>query len=482
MGAYVKAIFDDSDTGGSGQLSLSELSTAIGIMRGRCPISRLALDTDSAVRHYEKADTNRDGVVSFAEFKEYLREHVLRTMYARNLDAEAEERRQQACALSRTPLLEARVQELVPGIDERGMHENRLLLFGGAKPAADAVLLRSNDYLQLGGHDEIAAAKAEALLHEAPGERRARVFTLDEPDRHRAFERRMASLLGAQDAVLTMSGAHAVRGLLETLCHTRTPIYADRLSWTTGSLRHSLGASVTPFPHNDMSALHSLAAEESGVIVVDGVYGHGAVGKLSEAADVAEATGSVLVVDETHSFGCGAGGLGVSEEQGVSHRVHFRTIGLSKACASRGGVIVGPSRALEAFRFVDKQMIFSTAPFDHEIVGYDTTLDVLLRDDWRREALHANHRRLKEGLLDLGYQDAVAQSDRQIISIITGGASSTAAFRDFCAERGVFGSVFCPPAAREGRSYLRFTINCAVTASQCEHFLAVMEDARPLLR
>ena len=158
-----------------------------------------------------------------------------------------------------------------------------------------------------------------------------------------------------------------------------------------------------------------------------------------------------------------------------------------------------------------RQMIFSTAPFDHEIVGYDTTLDVLLRDDWRREALHANHRRLKEGLLDLGcvaspsstaprvascstlapplscaparrYQDAVAQSDRQIISIITGGASSTAAFRDFCAERGVFGSVFCPPAAREGRSYLRFTINCAVTASQCEHFLAVMEDARPLLR
>lgn len=274
MGAYVKAIFDDSDTGGSGQLSLSELSTAIGIMRGRCPISRLALDTDSAVRHYEKADTNRDGVVSFAEFKEYLREHVLRTMYARNLDAEAEERRQQACALSRTPLLEARVQELVPGIDERGMHENRLLLFGGAKPAADAVLLRSNDYLQLGGHDEIAAAKAEALLHEAPGctsrrsnlasallspeaaarspvdycswdadcssgarptpgplsERRARVFTLDEPDRHRAFERRMASLLGAQDAVLTMAltrgatmcpAAHSVPGAhlpLRTAC------------------------------------------------------------------------------------------------------------------------------------------------------------------------------------------------------------------------------------------------------------------------
>ena len=70
----------------------------------------------------------------------------------------------------------------------------------------------------------------------------------------------------------------------------------------------------------------SLAEEEPGVIVVDGVYGNGAVARVAEAADVAEATGSVLVVDETHSFGCAAGGLGVCEEAGVSHRVHFRTV------------------------------------------------------------------------------------------------------------------------------------------------------------
>ena len=161
--------------------------------------------------------------------------------------------------------------------------------------------------------------------------------------------------------------------------------------------------------------------------------------------------------------------------------MHFRTVGLSKACASRGGVILGPSRALEAFRFVDKQMIFSTAPLDHEIVGYHTTLDVLLREDWRRRALHANHRRLKEGLLALGYTDAVERSDRQIISVVTGDAARTAAFRDHCSKRGIFGSVFCPPASREGRSNLRFTVNCGVTDAQCDHFLDVMDGARPLI-
>jgi len=45
------------------------------------------------------------------------------------------------------------------------------------------------------------------------------------------------------------------------------------------------------------------------VIVIDGVYGNGAVARVAEAAEVAEQTGSVLVVDETHSFGCAAGGV-----------------------------------------------------------------------------------------------------------------------------------------------------------------------------
>ena len=77
--------------------------------------------------------------------------------------------------------------------------------------------------------------------------------------------------------------------------------------------------------------------------------------------------------------------------------------------------------------------------------------------------------------------DDVARSDRQILSVVTGGAERTRAFRDFCAARGVFGSVFCPPAAAEGRSYVRFTVNCGVSEEQCDRFLEVLEAARPVL-
>ena len=163
------------------------------------------------------------------------------------------EQTQRASALSH-PLLEARVQELVPGIDERGMHANRPLIFGNtAEPAHDAVLMWSNDYLQLNGHPDVAAAKAEALMNARTSGRRLTNTHEGAGDAHRAFERRVASLLGAQDAVLTMSGSHAVRGLLETICGARTPIYADGRSWAAGALRHA--PNLVPFAHNSVAEL-----------------------------------------------------------------------------------------------------------------------------------------------------------------------------------------------------------------------------------
>ena len=64
---------------------------------------------------------------------------------------------------------------------------------------------------------------------------------------------------------------------------------------------------------------------------------------------------------------------------------------------------------------------------------------------------------------------------------VTGDSARTMAFRDFCARRGAFGSVFCPPATAEGRAYLRFTVNCGLSDEQCDRFLQVMEDGRAVL-
>ena len=192
-----------------------------------------ALDHATAVRHFENADKNNDGVLSFDEFYEFVCKNVVERAYVLHQDSLSKAKE----TLSDNAFIEKRVAELVPGIYESGVHNNRLLLFGGDSPAAGAVLMRTNDYLDLSGHPFISAARAEAMVHEGGSEEtKPRLFKMDQIDRHRALELRLAKMLQAEDAALTMSGAHAVVGLLKTLRGpqgpTGTPIYADRLSWT----------------------------------------------------------------------------------------------------------------------------------------------------------------------------------------------------------------------------------------------------------
>jgi len=452
------------------------VSSVISQLKESCPLSR-ELDELDAAFHFEST-ASMGSHVPFKELHLYVTNNIIASKFAAKCQEEVELRKQPT-GLSKNPLIESRVSELAPGINKCGKHVNRMLLGGGTEPQkGDAVMMRSNDYLCLTGHPQIGAAKAEAMLNDG-SEARARIFSHSNMDRHRTLELRLAAQLFAEDAVLTMSGHHASFGLLKALCGPMTPIYSDRRSWTTASLRYKLHS--TPFAHNDMAALLQLTSEEPGLIVVDALYGDGSIAPLQQVVEIAEETGSVLVVDETHSFGCCPNGLGLCEELGLSERVHFRTIGFSKALASRGGVIAGPARFLEAFRFSDPQMIFSTAPKEYEVVGFDATLDVLASEQWRRDRLMANHATLKEGLLSLGYRDDVISSDRQIISVVTGSAERTMAFRDACSERGVFGSVFCPPAAQPGRCFMRFSVHSGLSRKDMTHFLETLEKVKPVL-
>ncbi|MEO1000439.1 MAG: aminotransferase class I/II-fold pyridoxal phosphate-dependent enzyme, partial [Pseudomonadota bacterium] len=213
---------------------------------------------------------------------------------------------------------------------------------------------------------------------------------------------------------------------------------------------------------------------------VDALYStDGSIAPLADLVTLAEATGSALIVDETHSFGCAAEGRGLCEELGLSERVHFRTVGLSKAMAARGGIVAGTAEAMEFLRYEARPMIFSTAVLGYEVAGFSATLDVMRDEPWRRERLHANHAALKAGLLALGYE--VSESGRQIIAIETGSDAATIRFRDALTAAGLFGSVFCAPATPVDRALLRFTVNAMLSPAEVRRALAILATARPLL-
>jgi CAI-1 autoinducer synthase len=130
------------------------------------------------------------------------------------------------------------------------------------------------------------------------------------------------------------------------------------------------------------------------VIVVDALYStDGSLAPLHDVVALAEKTGSVLVVDESHSLGThGPRGAGLVIAAGLEDRVHFRTASLAKAFAGRAGIITCSSRFKPYFLSESRPAIFSSCLLNHELAWFDAAIDFVERADARRAALRASPR------------------------------------------------------------------------------------------
>jgi CAI-1 autoinducer synthase len=356
---------------------------------------------------------------------------------------------------------------------------NANVLLNGEGPRSSSIQMRTNDYLSIAGDVRIIEAEIAVLRCQGHGEAISRVFVHTRLDQHRAFERRFAQLMRAEDAVLCMSGYCANTGLLQVITAPETPVFIDlRAHASLWEGVASARATARSFLHNNPDHLERQLREHGPGIVVDAVYStNGALCPLADIVEVAERHGCVIVVDETHSFGAqGPRGAGLTVALGLADRVHFRTVGLSKAVASRGGVVIGSARNMELFRYEAYPMIFSTSVLGHEVAGFEAALDIIETEEWRRTRLHQNHAILRAGLDDLGYN--VDDCDTQILSLEAGLETDVRRLRDALEENDVFGSVFCAPATPKKRALVRFTVNASLTAEQIDHVLSACARIR----
>ena len=350
----------------------------------------------------------------------------------------------------------------------------------GRAPRPGDIKVRSNDYLCLAGHPHVIESEIAALRAGGHGDAVSRVWIHHERDVIREFEQRVANLMRAEDAVLCSSGYTANVGLLQSFAIRGATVFLDmkaHISLHEGVV--SAGAKPILFRHNDPESLaRMLATHGPGLVAIDALYStDGDLAPLKEFVEVCERYGAALIVDETHSFGAqGPDGAGLVVAAGLAERVHFRTIGLSKAAASRGGFIVCSRRNAEYFRYESLPAIFSTSVMQHEVAGFDAVLDIFRDEGWRRDALHANHAYLSAGLDGLGYN--VEASKTQIIALEAGDIRQTTQLRDALESRGVFGAIFFPPATPEKRCLIRFTVNCGLSRRELDRIIEVCAEIR----
>jgi CAI-1 autoinducer synthase len=362
-----------------------------------------------------------------------------------------------------------RVQNLLGG---EHMHE--------WQPArAGSVFLAGNDYLNIAGEARLTEAQIACLRGSAGELLMSSVFLQEGSAQHR-LEKKLAAFMGAEDCVMAQSGWAANVGLLQSLAEPGIPVYLDlqaHASLWEGV--QSAQAQAVSFMHNDPAHLkRQLDLYGRGVIVVDALYStNGSVAPLLEVLELAERSGSILIVDESHSLGThGPQGAGLVVALGLQDRVHFRTASLAKAFAGRAGLITCSSKFKGYFLSASRPAIFSSCLLAHELAWFDAALDFIRQADDRRAALMHHARRVREGLRALGYN--VNDGTEQIIALEAGPEPKTLVLRKALERQGIYGAVFCAPATPKNRSLVRLTLNAGLGEAEIDKLLAACAAIR----
>ena len=305
---------------------------------------------------------------------------------------------------------------------------------------------------------------------------------LQEGSAQHRLEHKFARFMGAEDAILAQSGWAANVGLVQTLAEPGLPVYLDMQAHASlWEGVQSAGAVPVSFRHNDLEHLQRQVARHGrGVIAVDALYStNGSVAPLPALAELAWATGCVLIVDESHSLGThGPRGAGLVAALGLQDRVHFRTASLAKAFAGRAGIVTCSSKFKGYFLSESRPAIFSSCLLRHELAWFDAAIDFVAAADERRVALHIKACALREELGALGYN--VSDGTEQIIALEAGPEPKTLALRKLLEARGVVGAMFCAPATPKNRSLVRLTLNSGLDRTQMRRIVEACDDIRSL--
>jgi 7-keto-8-aminopelargonate synthetase-like enzyme len=136
----------------------------------------------------------------------------------------------------------------------------------------------------------------------------------------------------------------------------------------------------------------------------------------------------------------------------------------SKSLASVGGFIAADRDTVHFIKHNARALIFSASMPPASVASVSAAVDVMLEEEWRREALWRNTRIMRERLQDAGFD--TGPSETPIIPAVVG--EDLMAFQ-MCRrlfEEGVFVNSVISPAVEKGNALIRLSLMATHTEDQ----------------
>ena len=365
------------------------------------------------------------------------------------------------------------IRQELQGIRDAGTYKDERVIVSPQSAAisvadGEVVNFCANNYLGLADNKEIIETAKKALDERGFGMASVR-FICGTLDLHKQLEDTISKFYGHDGTILYSSCFDANTGFFEIVLNKEDAIISDQLNHASiiDGVR-LCKAERHRYNNNDMNHLEEILKKTQDkrrrLICTDGVFSmDGYLTQLDKIVELGKKYNAMVMVDDSHATGyIGKTGRGTPEHFGVLGEVDIVTSTLGKALGgASGGYTSGRMNLVEMLRQRSRPYLFSNTLAPVIAATSVKVLTMLQGDSTLRDKLHANGRRFRAGMEQLGFE--LLPGEHPIIPIMLGDARVATEMADRMLDKGIYVIGFSYPVVPRGQARIRTQMSAAHT-------------------